>query len=115
MINKTLFLCFFFLIITSCKSVASERRNATIILKVNETLEFDFCKSTAHITIKNLSDSEIIIISDLKTNGILKPYSIFKYQVPKKGTMRFFNDHNKSVEINYWIESKREFKIKIDK
>lgn len=103
------------MIISSCGSTVLQRNNATIILKAKEILKFDFYKSSANLTIENLSDSEISILSNLKTKNFIKPSSIFKYRVPKKGKMEFFNPHNKCIQMKYLIVSKSEFKMKITK
>lgn len=71
----------------------------TITIAPSESIIINKVKAPVTLEIKNLSDENIALVSELKMPSEILGKSEFKYRLPKKGTLKLENRNTKSVSI----------------
>ncbi|MBO6186368.1 MAG: hypothetical protein J6O88_17050 [Chryseobacterium sp.] len=71
----------------------------TITIAPSESITIHKVKAPVTLEIKNLSDENIALVSELKIPYEILGKSEFKYRLPKKGTLKLENRNTKSVSI----------------
>ncbi|MCX8522874.1 hypothetical protein OF897_02930 [Chryseobacterium formosus] len=71
----------------------------TITIAPNESIDINKVKAPATLEIKNLSDEDIALVSELKILAKISGKSEFKYRLPKKSSLKLENRNTKPVSI----------------
>lgn len=71
----------------------------TITIAPNESINIHKVKAPATLEIKNLSDENIALVSELNVPAEISGKSQFKYRLPKKGGLKLENRNTKPVSI----------------
>lgn len=83
-----------------------------ITINTNEGIIIKAPKSAADLSIENLSNEKVSLISSLKVPNYIMQKSLFSYVLPKKGYLYIFNYSSLDIIIRVKIESKRKFVIR---
>lgn len=71
----------------------------TMTIAPNESITINKLKAPATLEIKNLSDENIALVSELKIPSEISGKSEFKYRLPKKSTLKLENRNAVPVSI----------------
>ncbi|MCI3937375.1 hypothetical protein MQX03_09190 [Chryseobacterium aahli] len=71
----------------------------TITITPNESIDINKVKAPVTLEIKNFSDENIALVSELKIPAEISGKSEFKYRLPKKGSLKLENRNTKPVSI----------------
>jgi len=73
----------------------------TITIAPNESITINKVKAPATIEIENLSDENIVLVSELKILSEIPGKSEFKYRLPKKSSLKLEN--RKAVPVSIYL------------
>ncbi|MCD0477195.1 hypothetical protein LPB90_01930 [Chryseobacterium sp. LC2016-29] len=73
----------------------------TMTIAPNESITINKVKAPVTLDIKNLSDENIALVSELKIPSEISGKSEFKYRLPKKSTLKLEN--RKAVPISIYL------------
>ncbi|WP_265429406.1 hypothetical protein [Chryseobacterium sp. YIM B08800] len=71
----------------------------TMTIAPNESITINKVKAPVTLEIKNLSEENIVLVSELKISSEILGKSEFKYRLPKKSSLKLENRNAKSVSI----------------
>lgn len=71
----------------------------TMTIAPNESITINKVKAPVTLEIKNLSDENIALVSELKIPSAISGKSEFKYRLPKKSSLKLENRNAKPVSI----------------
>ncbi|WP_139421678.1 hypothetical protein [Chryseobacterium mulctrae] len=71
----------------------------TMTIAPNESITINKVKAPVTLEIKNLSDENIALVSELKIPSEILGKSEFKYRLPKKSSLKIENRNTKPVSI----------------
>lgn len=71
----------------------------TMTIAQNESITVNKVKAPVTLEIKNLSDENIALVSELKIPSEILGKSEFKYRLPKKSSLKIENRNTKPVSI----------------
>ena len=73
----------------------------TMTIAPNESITINKVKAPVTLDIKNLSDENIALVSELKIPSEISGKSEFKYRLPKKSTLKLEN--RKAVPVSIYL------------
>lgn len=73
----------------------------TMTIAPNESITINKVKAPVTLEIKNLSDENIALVSELKIPSEISGKSEFKYRLPKKSTLKLEN--RKAVPVSIYL------------
>lgn len=73
----------------------------TMTIAPNESIAINKVKAPVTLEIKNLSDENIALVSELKIPSEISGKSEFKYRLPKKSTLKLEN--RKAVPVSIYL------------
>jgi hypothetical protein len=102
------------LILTSAVSCIGTHRVdvwKTMTIAPNDSIIINKVKAPATLSIKNLSNENVELVSELSMQKKIEALSDFSYRLPKKGQLILFNSNAKPVSVNLHYSSNKSIMI----